>query len=96
MKPNLRPLKSRILAKQIIETAKEETGSGILLTPFEQKDKPTNRLNVLRVGKDVEEIKEGDELIWDGRATRIEYEGETYVVTEEKNGIAIVEQPTYE
>jgi Co-chaperonin GroES (HSP10) len=102
---NFRPIKNRILAKQIFEEVKPvESASGLILGIGDEdhelvknlvaktdKLTPTNRLDILRVGKDCEEVVEGDTVIFDNRGTRIEHNGEKYILIEEKNVLGIIE-----
>lgn len=102
---NFRPIKNRILAKQIFEEVKPvESPSGLILgigdedhalvkdlVAKTEKLTPTNRLEIIRVGKDCEEVVEGDTVVFDNRGTRIEHQGEKYLIIEEKNVLGIVE-----
>lgn len=88
---NIRPTKNRILAKQIVEKT-EPKPTGIITSLSDlQEEKLTNRLDIIRVGKEVEEVKEGDVVIFDNRGTRVMHDGETYIFLEEKNVYGIVE-----
>lgn len=88
---NFRPIKNRILAKQIFE--KREANQGLIVSLDDLKEElPTNRLEIIRVGKDCEEVVEGDTVVFDNRGTRIEHQGEKYLIIEEKNVLGIIEK----
>lgn len=95
-RPNLRPIKARILAIQIMEKVEKPKEPSLLVT-LEQVaqetagERPTNKLSILRVGRDVEEVQEGDIVIFNGRGTRIEHEDQKYLLIEEKDIFTIVE-----
>ena len=86
-----KPLKNRILATQIKEKQNNKTASGIILGIQEEQEVATNKLNIVRVGKDVEEVKENDVVMFDGKGTLITLFDQNYVLTTETNVIGIYE-----
>ena len=86
-----KPLKNRILATQIKEKQNNKTASGIILGMQEEQEVATNKLNIVRVGKDVEEVKEKDVVMFDGKGTLLTLFDQTYVLTTETNVIGIYE-----
>ena len=86
-----KPLKNRILATQIKEKQNNKTASGIILGMQEEQEVVTNKLNIVRIGKDVEEVKENDVVMFDGKGTLITLFDQNYVLTTETNVIGIYE-----
>lgn len=86
-----KPLKNRILATQIKEKKVNKTASGLFLGNDEEVEVITNDLNIVRVGKDVEEVKENDKVLFDGKGTLLTLFDQTYVLTTEANVIGVYE-----
>ena len=86
-----KPLKNRILATQIKEKKVNKTASGLFLGNDEEVEVITNDLNIVRVGKDVEEVKNKDKVMFDGKGTLLTLFDQTYVLTTEANVIGIYE-----
>ena len=86
-----KPLKNRILATQIKEKKVNKTASGLFLGNDEEVEIITNDLNIVRVGKDVEEVKEKDKVLFDGKGTLLTLFDQTYVLTTEANVIGVYE-----
>ena len=86
-----KPLKNRILATQIKEKKVNKTASGLFLGNDEEVEVITNDLNIVRVGKDVEEVKEKDKVMFDGKGTLLTLFEQTYVLTTEANVIGVYE-----
>ena len=86
-----KPLKNRILATQIKEKKVNKTASGLFLGNDEEVEVITNDLNIVRVGKDVEEVKEKDKVMFDGKGTLLTLFDQTYVLTTEANVIGVYE-----
>ena len=87
-----RPIKNRVLAKQIKEIKNNKTASGILLGYEEEQEIITNDLNVLRVGSEVTDVKENDKVLFDGKGTVITLFEEQYILTTEQNIIGVYEK----
>ena len=86
-----KPLKNRILATQIKEKKVNKTASGLFLGNDEEVEVITNDLNIVRVGKDVEEVKNKDKVMFDGKGTLLTLFEQTYVLTTEANVIGVYE-----
>ena len=86
-----RPLKNRILATQIKEKKTNKTASGLYLGHDDEVELVTNNLDIIRVGKDVEEVKEKDRVMFDGKGTLLTLFDQTYVLTTEANVIGVYE-----
>lgn len=85
----IRPLGKRVLIKQVEQ--EEVTKSGIVLPGTVAKEKPIIG-EVLAVGKKIEEIKEGDKIIFEKYSgTEVKDGEETYLILEKDNILAIVE-----
>lgn len=75
-------MKGFFLGERILEKVSNVSKSGILMRPDEgdEYEVKTNKINVLKVGKDVEGIEEGDTVIvgMESRLVTVKYEGEEY------------------
>lgn len=92
-KVKFRPVKNKILIKQIFEEKDNKTESGLILSAT-QEDKsniPTNRAEVIRVGKDTIEVEENQTIMFDNKGVRVKLGEEEYVVTTEDNVFGIFE-----
>lgn len=92
-KVKFRPVKNKILIKQIFEEKENKTESGLILSAT-QEDKskiPTNRAEVIRVGKDTIEVEENQTIMFDNKGVRVKLGEEEYVVTTEDNVFGIFE-----
>ena len=83
----MKPLGDRVVLKQ--QEAEEKTKSGIIL-PDSAKEKPQAAV-VVSVGPDVDQVKEGDKVIYTEYAgTEVKYQEEEYTIVDQKDIIAIV------
>ena len=84
---SMQPLGDRVVLKQ--QEAEEKTKSGIIL-PDSAKEKPQAAV-VVSVGPDVDQVKEGDKVIYTEYAgTEVKYQEEEYTIVDQKDIIAIV------
>ena len=84
---SMKPLGDRVVLKQ--QEAEEKTKSGIIL-PDSAKEKPQAAV-VVPVGPDVDQVKEGDKVIYTEYAgTEVKYQEEEYTIVDQKDIIAIV------
>ncbi|MCI6243323.1 MAG: co-chaperone GroES [Lachnospiraceae bacterium] len=84
---SMKPLGDRVVLKQ--QEAEEKTKSGIIL-PDSAKEKPQAAV-VVSVGPDVDQVKEGDKVIYTEYAgTEVKYQEEEYTIVDQKDIIAIV------
>ena len=84
---SMKPLGDRVVLKQ--QEAEEKTKSGIIL-PDRAKEKPQAAV-VVSVGPDVDQVKEGDKVIYTEYAgTEVKYQEEEYTIVDQKDIIAIV------
>ena len=84
---SMKPLGDREVLKQ--QEAEEKTKSGIIL-PDSAKEKPQAAV-VVSVGPDVDQVKEGDKVIYTEYAgTEVKYQEEEYTIVDQKDIIAIV------
>ena len=84
---SMKPLGDRVVLKQ--QEAEEKTKSGIIL-PDSAKEKPQAAV-VVSVGPDVDQVKEGDKVIYTEYAgTEVKYQEEEYTIVAQKDIIAIV------
>lgn len=85
---NIQPLAGYLVVQA--EEAETKTASGILL-PDQAKEKPKTA-KVLAVGKDVDDIKPGDRIIYKNEyeATTVKQGGQEYILVFFKNVIATV------
>jgi len=84
---NLQPLADRIVLEQL--EAEEKTASGIVL-PDSAKEKP-KAAKVLAVGKDVNEVKVGDTVLYKSYGPdEVKLEGKEYLIGKEEDLLAIV------
>ena len=86
---NIRPIGERVLIKQ---TEQEEvTKSGIVLPGTASKEKPITG-EVLAVGKDVEDVKAGDKVIFEKyTGTEVKDGDELFLILDIENVLAITE-----
>ena len=84
---SMKPLGDRVVLKQ--QEAEEKTKSGIIL-PDSAKEKPQAAV-VVSVGPDVDQVKEGDKVIYTEYAgTEVKYQEEEYTIVDQKDIITIV------
>ena len=84
---SMKPLGDRVVVKQ--QEAEEKTKSRIIL-PDRAKEKPQAAV-VVSVGPDVDQVKEGDKVIYTEYAgTEVKYQEEEYTIVDQKDIIAIV------
>ena len=84
---SMKPLGDRVVLKQ--QEAEEKTNSGLIL-PDSAKEKPQAAV-VVSVGPDVDQVKEGDKVIYTEYAgTEVKYQEEEYTIVDQKDIIAIV------
>ena len=84
---SMKPLGDRVVLKQ--QEAEEKTKSGIIL-PDSAKEKPQAAV-VVSVGPDVDQVKEGDKVLYTEYAgTEVKYQEEEYTIVDQKDIIAIV------
>lgn len=84
---SMKPLGDRVVLKP--QEAEEKTKSGIIL-PDSAKEKPQAAV-VVSVGPDVDQVKEGDKVIYTEYAgTEVKYQEEEYTIVDQKDIIAIV------
>ena len=86
MSTPITPLADRVVA--VREEAKTQTASGIYL-PDNAKEK-TAVFAVQAVGKDVENVKVGDRIIYNGYAGEIKIDGTDYIIVKEEDVLATV------
>lgn len=86
MATKLHPLADRVVAKQVESQAK--TASGFYL-PDEAKEKP-EIATVVAVGKDVKEVKKGDQIVYKTYSSPVKIDNEEYLVLKEEEVLAIV------
>lgn len=85
VKNTIKPCGDRILVKQ--DDAEDKSKGGILLP----NQKPPGKGKVLAVGKDVEEIKDGDIVLFQKyEATPLEIEGASLVVVREEHVLVCI------
>ena len=83
----LQPLADRIIMQQL--TAEETTKSGTVL-PGSAQEKP-KMADVLSVGKDVKEIKAGDQVIYKSYGPdEVKLDGVEYMIAKEEDVLAVV------
>ena len=84
-----KPTSNNILIEPIGES--EKTKSGIIIPKTVDKEKP-ERGKVLEIGKDVEEIKKGDMVIFvKYSSSEIKINGREYLIAKEEDILAIYE-----
>jgi chaperonin GroES len=87
MAVKLQPLSDWVVAEQ--EEAATKTASGLYL-PDKSAEKP-KVAKVLRVGKNVKEIKEGDRIVYKSYSTTdVKVENQDYILVKEEDIIATV------
>jgi chaperonin GroES len=84
---NFKPLGKRVLVQRT--EVEEKTASGIILVDS-AKEKP-NTANVIAVGSEVTELKEGDTVVFEAfRGTELSLEGNDYLVLDIENVIGVM------
>ena len=85
----IKPLGKRVLIKQVEQ--EEVTKSGIVLPGTEKKKKPITG-EVLAVGKDVEDVKAGDKVIFEKyTGTEVKDGDDSFLILDIDNVLAITE-----
>jgi len=84
---SFKPLGKRVLAQRT--EVEEKTASGIILVDS-AKEKPNTAI-VKAVGSEVNELKEGDTIVFEQfRGTELSLQGEDYLVLEIENIIGVM------
>ena len=85
----IKPLGKRVLIKQVEQ--EEVTKSGIVLPGTASKEKPITG-EVIAVGKDVEDVKEGDKVIFEKyTGTEVKDGDDSFLILDIDNVLAITE-----
>ena len=85
----IKPLGKRVLIKQVEQ--EEVTKSGIVLPGTASKEKPIKG-EVLAVGKDVEDVKAGDKVIFEKyTGTEVKDGDDSFLILDIDNVLAITE-----
>ena len=85
----IKPLGKRVLIKQVEQ--EEVTKSGIVLTGTASKEKPITG-EVIAVGKDVEDVKAGDKVIFEKyTGTEVKDGDDSFLILDIDNVLAITE-----
>ena len=85
----IKPLGKRVLIKQVEQ--EEVTKSGIVLPGTSSKEKPITG-EVLAVGKDVEDVKAGDKVIFEKyTGTEVKDGDDSFLILDIENVLAITE-----
>ncbi len=85
----LQPLADRIVARSLEAEAKSAAG---ILLPESAKEKPQAG-EVLAVGKDVKEVKVGDQILYAKYGpTEVKVDGQELVLIKEEDVLAVVEK----
>lgn len=85
----IKPLGKRVLIKQVEQ--EEVTKSGIVLPGTASKEKPITG-EVLAVGKEVEDVKEGDKVIFEKYSgTEVKDGDDSFLILDIDNVLAITE-----
>lgn len=85
----IKPLGKRVLIKQVEQ--EEVTKSGIVLPGTASKEKPITG-EVLAVGKDVEDVKAGDKVIFEKyTGTEVKEGDDSFLILDIENVLAITE-----
>ena len=85
----IKPLGKRVLIKQVEQ--EEVTKSGIVLPGTASKEKPITG-EVLAVGKEVEDVKVGDKVIFEKYSgTEVKYGDDSFLILDIDNVLAITE-----
>ena len=85
----IKPLGKRVLIKQVEQ--EEVTKSGIVLPGTASKEKPITG-EVIAVGKDVEDVKAGDKVIFEKyTGTEVKDEDDSFLILDIENVLAITE-----
>ena len=89
MVAKLKPLQTRVLV--IPAESEKKTDAGILIPEIAQRQSQEGK--ALAVGKDVQEVKEGDEIIFSKYGTtEVKMEQEELLMVKEEDILAIVEE----
>ena len=85
----IKPLGKRVLIKQVEQ--EEVTKSGIVLPGTASKEKPITG-EVLAVGKEVEDVKAGDKVIFEKYSgTEVKDGDDSFLILDKDNVLAITE-----
>lgn len=85
----IKPLGKRVLIKQVEQ--EEVTKSGIVLPGTASKEKPITG-EVIAVGKDVEDVKAGDKVIFEKyTGTEVKDGDDSFLILDIENVLAITE-----
>ena len=85
----IKPLGKRVLIKQVEQ--EEVTKSGIVLPGTASKEKPITG-EVLAVGKDVEDVKAGDKVIFEKyTGTEVKDGDDSFLILDKENVLSITE-----
>lgn len=85
----IKPLGKRVLIKQVEQ--EEVTKSGIVLPGTASKEKPITG-EVLAIGKDVEDVKAGDKVIFEKyTGTEVKDGDDSFLILDIENVLAITE-----
>ena len=85
----IKPLGKRVLIKQVEQ--EEVTKSGIVLPGTASKEKPIT-VEVLAVGKEVEDVKKGDKVIFEKYSgTEVKDGDDSFLILDIDNVLAITE-----
>ena len=85
----IKPLGKRVLIKQVEQ--EEVTKSGIVLPGTASKEKPITG-EVIAVGKDVEDVKAGDKVIFEKyTGTEVKEGDDSFLILDIENVLAITE-----
>ena len=85
----IKPLGKRVLIKQVEQ--EEVTKSGIVLPGTASKEKPITG-EVIAVGKDVEDVKAGDKVIFEKYSgTEVKVGDDSFLILDIDNVLAITE-----
>lgn len=88
----IKPVGTKVLVK-IVTKEVEKLHSTSIILDIDDTPKPTDRCIALNIGTTVELIDEGKKYIYSGWGTEVEYRGEKYVLMDEKNFLAEVDEP---
>ncbi len=84
---NFKPLGERVLVERVEETNTTSTG---IIIPDNAKEKPSQG-KVLAIGKDVEDVKEGDTVVFGKYSgNELTLDGKEYLVLEVSDILGIV------
>lgn len=92
------PLRDYVLGTEITEKFELTGIEKLVATPdqlfLDGKDVPTNKLTVKKVGRSIVEsdlVKEGAEVIFDGRGIELDFNGTKYKLIKESNVFGVLE-----